>query len=361
MLHRHPLLKLPWNGFHAQPVEKRAECFIDEGKLYHLIFTQQYSRTILEDLSNLATKIRKIAKSKSGMEFLQNQLCHKRAMLYFQQPSTRTFLSFYAACQILGLTPAEVRDSKTSSEVKGETPEDSVRTFSSFFDVIIMRHPEAGFAEKIAWLLSNTERPVPVINAGSGSDQHPTQALLDVYTLFRSFEDRDGIDGKTVVFCGDLKRGRTVRSLAMLLTNFQDVKLHFVAPPELQIEKDITDFLDARGNKYELASSLRSVVGIADAVYMTRIQDEWDTAGQTKKVDLAEFTFLPEFLSILHPNAVIMHPLPRRNEIPVEIDSDPRAIYWRQVRNGMWIRTALIATIFKRDRIIAEYFESHNG
>jgi aspartate carbamoyltransferase catalytic subunit len=351
-------LKLPWDEFHSLPVKDRADAFFRKGKIYHAIFAQQFDRELLEGLSELATRIRKIAKTRAGMDFLQSLLSHKRAMLYFQQPSTRTFLSFYSACPILGMVPGEVRSSSTSSEVKGETPEDSVRTFSSFFDIIIMRHPEANFAEKIAWLLSNTERPVPVLNAGSGKDQHPTQALLDVYTLFRSFEDRSGIDNKVVVFCGDLKRGRTVRSLALLLTNFRNMKFYFVAPDELQIESDITSELDRLGADYEKVYDLSQVVDIADAIYMTRIQDEWDTQGETKKLDLSKFNFQTEFLKSLKPTSVIMHPLPRRNEIPVEVDHDPRAVYWRQVRNGMWIRTALIATVFGRDAAINNYYDA---
>ena len=343
-------VKMTWPDFSALSIYDKGKCFFDRGKIYHTTFAQQFDR-----------RIRRIAKSRAGMDFLQGLLSNKRAMLYFQQPSTRTFLSFYAACQILGLAPAEVRNTETSSEVKGETPEDSVRTFSSFFDLIIMRHPVAGYAEKIAWMLSNTERPVPVINAGSGKDQHPTQALLDIYTLIRSFEDRGGIDNKHVAFCGDLKRGRTARSLSLLLTNFNNVTLYFIAPEGLQIEADITDILDAKGIKYEKSKSLREVVGEVDAVYMTRLQDEWDINGESKKIDLTNFNFLPEYLKILKHSAVIMHPLPRRNEIPVELDSDPRAVYWRQVRNGMWIRTALIAMTFRRDDAIYDYYEYNNG
>ena len=163
------------------------------GKVYHCIKAQQFSREFIDEICGLADRIREIARTKAGMEFLESTLHHKRAMLYFVQPSTRTFLSFYSACQILGLKCAEVRDPKTSSEVKGESEEDTVRIFSSYFDLIIMRHFKANFAEAIAGMLDGTERPVPVINAGSGKDQHPTQALLDLYTLKRSFKNREGL------------------------------------------------------------------------------------------------------------------------------------------------------------------------
>ena len=145
---------------------------------------------------------------------------------------TRTFLSFQSACHILGVQPSEIRDSSTSSERKGESVEDSLRTFSSYVDLIIMRSPRVGLAERMAAVLDQSPRPVPVINAGSGPDEHPTQALLDVYTLQRSFRSASGIDGKTVCMVGDLKRGRTVRSLARLLTRYRDVRLLFASPED---------------------------------------------------------------------------------------------------------------------------------
>ena len=298
---------------------------------------------------NLADYIRKLHKDLRGAEFIRGRLPWKTALNLFAQPSTRTFLSFYAAGQIVGLHLAEVRDTATSSEIKGESPEDSVRIFSSYMDMIIMRHPVGGFAERIAWLLSNTDRPVPVINAGSGKDQHPTQALLDIYTLERSFAQRGGIDGKRVVFVGDLARGRTVRSLAWLLTQYRDVQQVFVAPPELQIGRDILAALDHAGVKYELTSDFAQTLPAADAIYMTRIQDEWDQAGESGRIDTSRFHLRAEHLALMKPDAAILHPLPRRAEIATEIDADPRAMYWRQVRNGMWIRAALLLVIAERD------------
>jgi aspartate carbamoyltransferase catalytic subunit len=219
--------------------------------------------------------------------------------------------------------------------------------------MIIMRTPEKGLAEQMAWELSNSDRPIPILNAGSGKDQHPTQALLDIYTLVRSFEEKGGLDGRTVVFCGDLKRGRTVRSLSYLLTAFDSVKQIFVAPEELQISKDVTAVLDAKGVKYELSGDLRSAVKISDAVYMTRIQDEWDVSkGDSAKIDTEAFKFGAEELALLPKDACIMHPLPRRDEIATCCDRDPRAMYWRQMRNGMWIRAALIAATFGHEKTV---------
>ena len=324
-----------------------------DGMPYHTLFAQQFDRPLLERLCALANRIRFINKSKEGALYLKNVLAHKRAMLYFSQPSSRTFLSHLAACQLLGITTGSVRDAATSSEFKGESKEDSIRTFSSYFDMIIMRSPEQGLAEKMAWELSNSDRPIPILNAGSGKDQHPTQALLDIYTLIRSFETKGGVDGRTVVFCGDLLRGRTVRSLSYLLTNFNDVKQVFIAPKELQVPDDVIAILKEKGVRYEIADDLKAGVKVADAVYMTRIQDEWDTAkGASAKIDTSRFKFGAEELALLKKDGCIMHPLPRRDEIATCCDHDPRAMYWRQMRNGMWIRAALIASVFGYEKTI---------
>lgn len=352
------LRNVSWEDFSRMSPEEKAPLFChDNGWPYHVLIAQQFDRQRLDRICELTTKTRKIAKTKGGMRFLQDLCSEKRAMLYFSQPSSRTFLSHYAACQIVGIKPAEVRDAHTSSEIKGESQEDSVRTFSSYFDMIVMRHPEGGFAERIAWMLSHTDRPVPVINAGSGKDQHPTQAVLDIYTLSRSLEKRrGGLEGAQIAFVGDLLRGRTVRSLAMLLTHYPGVKMYFVAPDELQIGADILAFLRRHQMAYEVTSDFERVIPEADAIYMTRIQDEWDQPGE-KSFDNSAFCLQPGHLAVLKESAIIMHPLPRRKEIPVEFDADPRSKYWRQVRNGMWIRAVLILMIFDRDREIDSYYE----
>lgn len=354
------LSDIRWEDFQALSPDGKAPYFRDADREQHVIVAQQFDRARLDALGDLATRIRRIAKTHAGLDFLQSQLSHKRAMLYFSQPSTRTFLSFCAACEILGLKLGEVRDTSISSEFKGETQDDSIRTFSSYFDLIIMRSQIGGLAERSAWLLSNSERPIPVINAGSGKDQHPTQALLDVYTLQRSFEDNGGIDGKRVVFVGDLKRGRTVRSLAVLLTQYRDVEQCFVAPDALQIGEDIQAILRERGVRFSLSSDLRAELPAADAVYMTRVQNEWDTtSGESAKIDISAFCFGEAELPLLKPSAVILHPLPRREEIATAVDASPHAVYWRQMRNGMWIRAAVIATLFRKDKPIREYFETN--
>ncbi|MBC8392841.1 MAG: hypothetical protein H8E17_09800 [Deltaproteobacteria bacterium] len=163
--------------------------FERDGRLFDMIISQQLNRPLLDELYRITNHLRFISKSKEGVLFLQNLLCHKRAMLYFAQPSSRTYLSFENACHILGIRTTEIRDARVSSEIKGESFDDSLRTFSSYTDLIIMRHFGMGTAERAAWLLNTfTNRPVPVINGGSGDEQQPTQALPVVYTPQRSVE-----------------------------------------------------------------------------------------------------------------------------------------------------------------------------
>ena len=229
------LKKTTWEEFYKTPLNKRLKYYSQNSRLFDCLFSQQFDRKLLDHFFSLATSIRTIAKNKEGLDWLQTLLSHKRAMLYFIQPSTRTFLSFQSACYILGMQVSEIRSTSTSSELKGESPEDTVRTFSSYTDLIVMRHFEEGFAEKTAWMLNKTNRPVPVINGGSGKDQHPTQALLDLYTLNWAFNDKGGIDNKKIAMVGDLKRGRTVRSLTYLLNNYKNIEFIFVAPDYLKM------------------------------------------------------------------------------------------------------------------------------
>ncbi|MFA6318172.1 MAG: aspartate carbamoyltransferase [Elusimicrobiota bacterium] len=340
-----------WDEFLRQDINVKLPFFSKEDRIYDCLFAQQFDRHLLDRLFGVADKMRRLAQTKEGADFLRGLLSHKRAMLYFVQPSTRTFLSFQNACHILGFKTSEIRDTSISSEIKGETPEDSVRTFSSYVDLIIMRHPVPNFVEKTAWVMNRAKRPVPVINGGSGKDQHPTQALLDVYTLNSCLEG--GPEGKTIVMVGDLKRGRTVRSLSYLMKNYKGVKLVFVSPPQLKMEADILDFLSRHLIPYRETDDLSPVLREADAIYMTRIQDEHDTAGESKKVDYSKFCFKASDLAVIKGTCIIMHPLPRRDEIDLSVDDDDRAVYWRQERNGMWARAALIAHIFRvEDQIL---------
>jgi aspartate carbamoyltransferase catalytic subunit len=367
-----------------------------EERLKHVIFSAQFDRELLDHLGNVATMIRKLSRTKEGCEFLLSLLPHKRAMLYFTQPSTRTFLSFTAACQILGMRFNEVRDPSVSSEAKGESPFDSIRMFSSYFDVIIMRSKIPKFAECCAYLMNDLEefnhRNVPIINGGAGADEHPTQALLDIYTIQRTFQfthPRDssrwtrfdelrerypgltkGLDGKSYGFCGDIGRGRTVRSLASLVALYNDVNMHFIAPDheKLRLRPDMRNRI-LRSNvaihevsSFEEIVNGRKVIEQLDCLYMTRIQQEHNTkedAASFADIDFTKYCLSKRLVQQMKEYAPILHPFPRDDrfrEIPPEIDADPRAMYFHQARNGMWIRAALLANLFDVDGHIAREY-----
>lgn len=353
------LFDLEFAKFQQLPTETKIEHFKQpNGKIFDMIISQQLNREIIDQIYALTNKLRIIAKSKTGMVFLKSLLPHKRAMLYFTQPSSRTFLSFENACHILGMETSEIRDTSVSSEVKGESEDDALRTFSSYTDLIIMRHHSANMAERASWLLNSfTNRSIPVINGGSGSDQHPTQAILDIYTLQKSFENIGGLDNKKIVFCGDLKRGRTARSLSYLMKNFSNIEIIYAAPKEFQMKEDVLAFLDSHKIKYTIeVNSLKNVIHDADAIYMTRIQDEHDTKkGDSNNINIDNFKLKLADIALMPSHTAIMHPFPRRDEIDVAIDQDERAKYWRQERNGMWTRAALIALIFNIEEEIFSY------
>ncbi len=368
-----------------RPMRMKMDEFQREGRLKHLIFASQLDRPFLNRFKILADMIRQLSKTKAGCDRLRDLLSHKRAMLYFTQPSTRTFLSFMAACQILGLTCNEVRDPATSSEVKRESPLDSIRMFSSYFDVIIMRSPEATFSECCAYLMNeldrNDMRSVPIINAGSGSEEHPTQALLDIYTIQRSFQFdhrpgtsnsrlsdlrrkypslTQGVENKTYMFCGDLGRGRTVRSLATALLNYEGVRMFFVSPNHdtLRMDEGLRSRLQNAGAEFHEFDSLdatldgKPILSEVDCLYMTRIQREHNTAEDSQSIeqlDLSQYHLTLDRVHQMKDYAPILHPFPRDSviqEIPTEIDADSRAMYFRQARNGMWARAALLVHMF---------------
>ena len=345
-----------WEEFYNIEKGDKLDFFLRNGRMLDILFSQQFDRSFLDDMCILATQIRRMALTKMGAQKLSNLLSHKRAMLYFVQPSTRTSISFLNACHILGMKISEIRGTTTSSEVKGESQEDTIRTFASYVDLIIIRHPEEGFAEKTAWILNQNKLPIAIINGGSGPDQHPTQALLDIYTLERSFRNIGGLDGKKIAMVGDLKRGRTVRSLSYLMRNYEDIKLYFVSPEVFQMRDDIKSFLKKHNIEFHETDDFASVMPDVDAIYMTRIQKEYAEAPAEESDTHPNFHFTKEHLAVIQSHCIIMHPLPRRYEIEVEVDKDPRAVYWKQERNGMWMRAALISYIFGvNDQISAEF------
>jgi len=349
------------------PTSHRVSLLSHDGRLFHVILAQQFDRELIDKLCCLSEMIRSIAESRQGSDFLRRQLCHKRAMLYFVQPSTRTFLSFAAACQIMGMPYNEVRDPSTSSEVKGESESDTVRVLSQYFDTIVMRHPAEGFAEAMAHRLNDMRRTIPLVNGGSGKDQHPTQALLDIYTLHRSMGRSllspgkpsfagNPFEGKTIAFVGDLKRGRTVRSLVYLLTRYPGVRMLFIAPDELQIGEDILEYIQRMDVPHDFRDTLESSVPECDAIYMTRLQDEHDRQGESQRIDYSRFHLTLAMAAKFKPELAILHPLPRRHEVDVALDTDPRAKYWEQVQNGMWMRAGLMSYIFNVDAAIIDHY-----
>lgn len=344
-----------WDDFKKLPLSTKRKLFVREKNLAYLIFSQQFDRKCLEIIFNLADKIRNLSKVKASSDWLQTLLSHKRATLFFGQPSTRTFKSFYHACHILGIKIGELRDGASSSQQKGESAEDTILTFASYTDLIIMRNSEEMLAEKSAWLMSKKNRIVRIINAGSGKDQHPTQSLLDAYTMDIVFKNKGGIDGKIITIVGDLKRGRAARSLIYILKNYTGVKLRLVSPEQLKIEPDVKKFLIKNKMEFIESDNLKDSVKQADVIYMTRIQDEYDVSDESKKINYTNFHLTKQHLKLIKKDAIIMHPLPRREEIDVDVDDDIRAHYWKQERNGMWVRAALIAYMFGLQKEISNY------
>ncbi len=348
--------KITWQKFKTFSLKEKID-FLELKNIYHVLFSEQFNRKKLDEIYNLTNKIRKISKQEKGKKFLASLLTHKKAMLYFIQPSTRTFLSFSSACQILGITTFDVRSAQISSEIKGESFEDTIRTFSSYFDIIVMRYPKPFYNERAALALSQSYRPIPVINAGSGKDQHPTQALLDIYTLRKSFEKEKNFKNKIIALVGDLKRGRTVRSLSAILTEFENIEQIFVSPESYKVENDLRNYLIEKKVNFLETTDFERSIQKADAVYMTRLQSEYEFAKneEAPEYSIDDYKFKVSHLKSFKPNAVILHPLPRQEEIETGVDDDKRAIYWRQVRNGMWTRAALIAKIFQVHKRILDY------
>jgi aspartate carbamoyltransferase catalytic subunit len=249
----------------------------------------------------------------------------------FYEPSTRTRFSFEAAMHRLGGRVLSTEHARAfSSEMEGEQVEDSIKIIGSYSDVIVIRHHEEGGAKRAAQVSG-----VPVINAGDGNGgQHPTQALLDLYTIYRERP----LDGLSVAFVGELDKGRTARSLAYLLAKFERVKIYFVAPPEMQMKPDILEYLDRHGVKYELVSDIERVIGGVDVVYQTRIKPE-------RAADIRKYAINSAVLPRMKQNAMILHPLPRTAELDKSVDADPRALYFRQAKNGLFVRMALLTMV----------------
>jgi aspartate carbamoyltransferase catalytic subunit len=259
------------------------------------------------------------------------------ATLFFE-PSTRTRLSFEAAMLRLGGGVLGFAESSSSSATKGESLADTIRTVSCYADLIAMRTPKEGAA-----LLASRFASVPVINAGDGGHHHPTQTLTDLLTIKRL---RGSFDNLTVGFCGDLKFGRTVHSLAKALSRYQNVRMMFISPQELRVPAYITqNVLQPAGVTFGEYERLEEVIGSLDMLYVTRVQRErfFNEEDYIRLKD--SYILTGEKMKLAPQNMLVMHPLPRVNEISVEVDSDPRAVYFKQMKYGMYVRMALIGSI----------------
>jgi len=254
----------------------------------------------------------------------------------FYEPSTRTSSSFTAAMERLGGSVIPINEVKYSSVSKGESLPDTVRSLERYADVIVLRHPEVGASALAAQYASK-----PIINAGDGVGEHPTQALLDLFTIR---EELGVVDGLTVTMVGDLKYGRTVHSLSRLLSLF-DISLNLVSPDILQMPAEILGELEASKTPTTVLGTLGGVIGDTDVLYVTRVQKERFSDEASYEAVKGAFVITPETLSAAKERMIVMHPLPRVTEIAMEVDDDPRAAYFRQMEYGMYVRMALLAMV----------------
>ena len=295
----------------------------------HVIESQQFSRAVLEELFARADEMKR-----EPHHFIGRLAGQVMAALFYE-PSTRTRLSFEAAMLRLGgATMGTDNAREFSSAAKGETLEDTIRIVGGYADVIVLRHSEEGAARRAAAVSS-----VPVINAGDGPGQHPTQALLDLYTIR---DELSRIDGVHVAMVGDLANGRTVRSLTYLLSKFKDVKVWFVAPPQVAMRDDLKTHLDEHQVPWVETEDLQAVLAHVDVVYMTRIQKERFPDPQAYNAVKGVYRIDKAAMAAMRKYAILMHPLPRVDEIAPEVDDDDRAAYFRQARNGLHVRMALL-------------------
>jgi aspartate carbamoyltransferase catalytic subunit len=300
--------------------------------LNHIIESQQFDRELLEVVFRTADQMKAdLAGERRFAKSLEGRIM---ASLFYE-PSTRTRFSFESAMLRLGGSVITTENAREfSSAAKGESLADSTRIMNGYADVIVMRHNEAGSAARAAEISD-----IPVINAGDGAGQHPTQALLDMYTIADAF---GGIRSLKIAMVGDLRYGRTVRSLAYLLTKYENVEITFVSPPVCKMEGDIKAYLDKNDIPWREETNLADVAPQVDCIYMTRIQKERFHDPEDYKAAAGKYILTPERVRTMKPDAIIMHPLPRVDEIPKEVDNDPRARYFQQARNGLYIRMALL-------------------
>jgi len=304
--------------------------------LHHIIEAQQFDVPTLLRLLETTEEMEQVVASGGTTQFRGRIMA-----TLFYEPSTRTRFSFETAMHRLGGSVISTENAaEFSSVAKGETLEDTVRILNGYADVLVIRHYEVGSAKRAA-----SVSRIPVINAGDGAGQHPTQALLDLYTIYKEI---GSIDGLRIAMVGDLAQGRTVRSLTYLLSKFQGIRIYFVAPPLLNMKEDILDYLREKQVCYEEEADFDKVLPQVDVVYQTRIQKErfGDRIADYEQCR-GVYVINSESLRLMKPKAIVMHPLPRLDEIAKEVDSDPRAAYFRQAQNGLYVRMALLSMVLK--------------
>jgi aspartate carbamoyltransferase catalytic subunit len=305
-------------------------------KIQHILESQQFTRPLINELFSVADQMDRIL-VRGGTKDYDNKIM---ATLFYE-PSTRTRFSFEAAMHRLGGRVLSTENAREfSSGAAGESLEDTINVLNNYTDVIVLRHNEIDGSRRAAKVSQ-----VPIINAGDGKGgQHPTQALLDLYTIYK---ERGSIEGLKIAFSGDLASGRTVRSLSYLLGKFERVRLYFVAPPVIQMKNDILEYLDKNEVWYDITDGLKSVVPEVDVVYQTRIEKaRFGDKPEDYEKYIKEYYIDRDMLQRMSRDAIIMHPLPRLKEISQNVDDDPRAAYFRQAKNGILIRMALLSMVF---------------
>lgn len=298
----------------------------------HLIDPLDFSVEEIDSLLHLADRI------VANPTAFQNVCAHKKLATLFYEPSTRTRLSFEAAMLNLGGSVLGFASADSSSASKGESVADTIRVISGYADIAAMRHPKEG-----APLRAARYSRIPVINAGDGGHQHPTQTLTDLMTIRRR---KGRLSGLTIGLCGDLKFGRTVHSLIKSLSRYEGMRFILISPEELRVpDYVITEVLEPRGIPYEQISSLEDAMPHLDILYMTRVQRErfFNEEDYIRLKDT--YILTTDKMALAKPDMAVLHPLPRVNEIALDVDDDPRAAYFEQAQNGVYVRMALIMTL----------------
>jgi aspartate carbamoyltransferase len=299
-----------------------------------ILSVKQFTRQDLEYVFGVAHEMRGMVERVGTFDLLKGKILAN----LFYEPSTRTSSSFTAAMERLGGSVIPINEVRYSSVSKGESLPDTVRTLECYVDVIVLRHPEVGSAALAAKYARK-----PIINAGDGVGEHPTQALLDTFTIFEEL-GVGVVDGKTVTMLGDLKYGRTVHSLARLLSLY-DVKLNYVSPEILRMPREVMDEVAEKGIEQKEYSQLEEVLPDTDVLYVTRVQKErFEDVSEYERVKDA-FVVNPEIMKAAKTEMIVMHPLPRVSEISMDFDDDPRAAYFRQMEYGLYVRMALLAMV----------------